>query len=126
MVLDGDGSLLMNLGSLVSVAEAAPPNYVHFLCNNGTYESNGGHPIPGAGRLRFDNLAREAGYASVFAFDNLPDFESSLGAVLEETGPVFVNLEVEPGGSYPQSYAELHSRERRLAFKHSLSKSAPR
>ena len=62
LVLDGDGSLLMNLGSLVSIGAAAPKNLVHFVCHNGTYEANGGHPIPNpnvdfsgmakAGRLR--------------------------------------------------------------------------
>src|SRR5258707_6114992 len=42
IVLDGDGSLLMNLGSLVTIAAAAPPNLYHFVCQNGTYEANGG------------------------------------------------------------------------------------
>src|SRR5882724_10990432 len=47
VVLDGDGSLLMNLGTLVTIGEVAPPNFFHFVCQNGTYEANGGHPIPG-------------------------------------------------------------------------------
>src|SRR5215475_6625970 len=46
IVLDGDGSLLMNLGSLVTVGAEAPKNLVHFVSRNGTYEANGGHPIP--------------------------------------------------------------------------------
>ena len=44
--LDGDGSLLMNLGSLVTIGAAAPKNLVHFVCDNECYEANGGHPIP--------------------------------------------------------------------------------
>ena len=51
MVIDGDGSLLMNLGTLVTIAEAAPPNLVHFVCQNNTYEANGFHPIPGANKV---------------------------------------------------------------------------
>jgi thiamine pyrophosphate-dependent acetolactate synthase large subunit-like protein len=46
IVLDGDGSLLMNLGTLVTIGAAAPKNLVHLVCRNGTYEANGGHPIP--------------------------------------------------------------------------------
>jgi sulfopyruvate decarboxylase subunit beta len=46
IVLDGDGSLLMNLGTLVTIAAAAPANLVHFVCRNGTYEANGGHRCP--------------------------------------------------------------------------------
>src|SRR5215510_9007262 len=46
VVLDGDGSLLMNLGSLVTIAAAAPKNLVHFVSKNSCYEANGSHPIP--------------------------------------------------------------------------------
>src|ERR1700726_615162 len=46
LVLDGVGSLPMNLGSLVSIGAAAPKNFIHFVCHNATYEANGGHPIP--------------------------------------------------------------------------------
>jgi thiamine pyrophosphate-dependent acetolactate synthase large subunit-like protein len=65
IVLDGDGSLLMNLGTLVTVAEAAPKNLYHFVCENGTYEANGGHPIPGRGVVSFAGFARAAGCKSV-------------------------------------------------------------
>src|ERR1700726_2017946 len=62
IVLDGDGSLLMNLGTLVTIGAAAPKNLVHFGCRNGTYEANGNHPIggfqrPGA-RRRLSGAAR--------------------------------------------------------------------
>src|SRR5262245_66665466 len=46
VVLDGDGSLLMNLGTLVTIAHAAPKNRIHCLCQSGTYERNVAHPIP--------------------------------------------------------------------------------
>ena len=46
VVLDGDGSLLMNLGSIVTIANASPRNFVHCVCENGTYETNGAVPIP--------------------------------------------------------------------------------
>src|SRR5712692_1543802 len=61
VVLDGDGSLLMNLGSLVTIGHAAPKNLVHCVCQNGTYESNGAVPIPGAGHFSFAAMERAAG-----------------------------------------------------------------
>src|SRR6187551_3921389 len=61
IVFDGDGSLLMNLGSLVTIANQAPKNLVHCLCENGTYETNGAVPIPRAGQIRFTDLAKTAG-----------------------------------------------------------------
>src|SRR5215208_4772289 len=46
IVMDGDGSLLMQLGSLVTIAGAAPENYYHFVFDNGLYETTGNQPLP--------------------------------------------------------------------------------
>ena len=95
-VLDGDGSLLMNLGALVTMANKAPTNLLHFLFNNGVYAVTGGQPIPGAEQTDWDGMARAAGYASVFSFDNLEDLTTGMDEVLEAQGPVFVHLQIEP------------------------------
>ena len=52
IVLDGDGSLLMNLSTLTTIANAAPKNLIHFVIENGTYEANGGHPTPAQGKAK--------------------------------------------------------------------------
>ena len=121
IVLDGDGSLLMNLGALVTVAQAAPENLIHFLCENGTYEVNGCHPIPGAGHVDFAGMAEAAGYRSVHRFSELDKFEQAIGGVLAETGPVFVVLKLKPGKAYFMDYDALFCRERRRAFKVALA-----
>ena len=72
--LQGDGSLLMNLGCLVTTAAAAPKNLVHIVVQNGTYEANGGHPIPNT-EVDFAAMARAAGYAHVHDFSQLANFE---------------------------------------------------
>jgi phosphonopyruvate decarboxylase len=123
LVLDGDGSLLMNLGSLVSVVEAAPRNFVHFVCENGTYEANGAHPIPGRNRVSFAGFARAAGYAHYHEFSDLVDFEARIAAVLREEGPVFVDLKLEPGKLSPQDYGYIHGAAARNAFKAALRSS---
>src|SRR6266700_8438165 len=74
VVLDGDGSLLMNLGSLVTIAAAAPGNLIHFVVQNGTYETNGSHPIPNT-KVDFSAMARAAGYAHVHEVSQLANFE---------------------------------------------------
>jgi len=68
IVLDGDGSLLMNLGSLVTIGAAAPPNLYHFVCENGTYEANGGHPIPGRDKVDFAGFAARRDIVSSTTF----------------------------------------------------------
>ena len=120
IVLDGDGSLLMNLGSLVSIAAAAPRNLLHFVCENGTYEANGGHPIPNRGRVDFAGFARSAGYRGVHVFSELKIFEQQVGAVLAEEGPVFADLKVTPSGPQKRDYSLLHGASARAATKAAL------
>lgn len=95
-VLDGDGSLLMNLGTLVTLANKAPANLYHFLFNNGVYAVTGGQPIPGSSQTDWEEMAKAAGYAAVFSFDNLEDLATGIDEVLAAEGPVFVHLAVEP------------------------------
>jgi sulfopyruvate decarboxylase subunit beta len=120
LVLDGDGSLLMNLGCLVTIAHAAPENLIHCVCYNGIYEVNGRYPIPGAGRIDFSAMARAAGYAKVYTFSELHAFEARIDEVLSDKGPVFVTLEVEEGVSYPRDYAAIHSAVARSTFREAL------
>ncbi len=120
IVLDGDGSLLMNLGTLVTIAGVQPANLYHFVCNNGVYEANGSHPVPGGGRVEFALLARGAGIDSTHRFATLAEFDAGIGEVLAARGPVFVDLAVEQGEVYPQDYTQLHSAERRAAFRRAV------
>jgi len=123
IVFDGDGSLLMNLGSLVTIANQAPKNYVHCLCENGTYETNGSVPIPRAGQIRFSELARTTGYRKTYEISELAEWERLLPEILQEEGPLFVDLKVEPGEAYPESFPRLYSIEHREKFRQTLAKS---
>jgi len=122
VVLDGDGSLLMNLGTLVTIASQKPQNLVHFVCENGMYEANGAHPIPGRDTLSFAGLARAAGYPKVYEFADLADFESRIGALLKEDGPIFADLKLVPGEPPPQDYGFIHGEAARKAFKAALTR----
>jgi sulfopyruvate decarboxylase subunit beta len=123
VVFDGDGSLLMNLGSLVTIANAAPKNYIHCVCENGTYETNGAVPIPRAGKVRFVDIAKAAGYPSTYEFSNLEDWDRELDKILKEDGPIFVELKMEPGEQYPEDFRRLYSIEYRDKFRHALQNS---
>jgi len=123
VVLDGDGSLLMNLGSLVSIAAAAPKNLVHFVCHNECYEANGGHPLPNP-KVDFAGLARSAGYAQVHDFSELRSFEQQVGHVLAQEGPVFATLHVQKNRPLIYKYDDLYKTSRRVALKAALQGNA--
>jgi thiamine pyrophosphate-dependent acetolactate synthase large subunit-like protein len=117
--LQGDGSLLMNLGCLVTIAAAAPRNLVHFVVQNGTYEANGRHPIPNAG-VDFAAMARAAGFAHVHDFADLANFAQQAGHVVKQAGPVFATLRVEPSKQLRYDYPKLYDPLRRKALKAAL------
>ena len=96
MVLDGDGSLLMNLGTLVTISNKAPENFYHFVFENGVYAVTGGQPIPGEGKASFQGMAREAGYAAAYEFDDTEDLATNIDDILRQKGPVLVCLKVVP------------------------------
>lgn len=99
IVLDGDGSLLMNLGSLVTIAGAKPSNLVHCVFENGIYEVTGGQPVPGEGTFNFATIARGAGYPNVYELVDEFDLTTHLDEALSRPGPTFIHLHVSPVGS---------------------------
>jgi thiamine pyrophosphate-dependent acetolactate synthase large subunit-like protein len=117
-VLDGDGSLLMNLGALVTTANKKPKNLYHFIFDNGVYAVTGGQPVPGAGLSNWEGMARAAGYAAVFSFDNLEDLTTGIDQVLATEGPVFVHLSIEPQiENTPVQFRQRPSRTVQQAFR---------
>jgi phosphonopyruvate decarboxylase len=96
IILDGDGSMRMNLGSMVTIANKRPKNLYHFVLENGMYATTGGQPTPGKDVVSLRDMARAAGYAAAYEFDDLEDFATQIEKVLSETGPVFVCVRTVP------------------------------
>lgn len=96
-VLNGDGSLLMSLGTLVTICQTPPPNLVHFVLENNTYEVTGNQLIPGAGKAAMVQFAHGAGFPQVHEFQCAETMSRELPAILERAGPAFVNLRMAPG-----------------------------
>ena len=96
IVWDGDGGLLMNLGTLVTIADAAPKNLHHIVLDNGMYAMTGGQPVPNQGKTNFTQLAKAAGYANAFMFDNLEDWTTGIGDILSKEGPNLILMDTVP------------------------------
>jgi thiamine pyrophosphate-dependent acetolactate synthase large subunit-like protein len=97
IVFTGDGSLLMNLGCLVTLAASRAKNLTLIALDNGVYEVTGGQKTAGhIARVDFAGLATAAGIESVATFDDLIDWQNGAAAVLKLPGPRFISLIVEP------------------------------
>jgi len=126
IVLDGDGSLLMNLGSLVTIAAAAPQNLLHFVCENGVYEANGSHPIPGRGTVDFAALALAAGYPHASTYSELAPFVDDLPRLMQLSGPVCATLKLTAGETpLKLDYRWMHGSKTRADFKAAISSLLP-
>jgi len=99
--LNGDGSMLMTLGTLVTIVAAGARNLMLFVLQNDTYEVTGNQPVPGAGRVDFAGMARAAGFPRVHAFADAAAYAAALPSILEGAGPVCVTVKVEPGAEGP-------------------------
>ncbi|HEV3416547.1 MAG TPA: thiamine pyrophosphate-dependent enzyme [Pirellulales bacterium] len=97
IVFSGDGSLLMNLGCLVTLAASRAKNLTLIALDNGVFEVTGGQKTAGqVARVDFAGLATAAGIESVATFDDLIDWQNGAAAVFKLPGPRFISLLVEP------------------------------
>jgi phosphonopyruvate decarboxylase len=114
IVCNGDGSMLMNLGSLVSIAGAGVGNIMVIVFANGTYEVTGSQPIPGE-NVDYMAFASGARFAQVAQFWSLESWRGSFPKLVAAGGPTFVVLHVEsvvgqPGPKSPGPAGERAKR----------------
>ena len=112
IVCMGDGSMLMNLGSLVSIVAAGARNIAVLLFDNGVYEVTGQQPTAGASAARgggrsvdFAAVARASGFDEVHRIGRADLWQRDARQLLDAPGPIFISLDVEPvsGGEAPHS-----------------------
>jgi len=96
IVLDGDGSLLMNLGILTTIARKAPPNLVHIVWDDEVYETTGRQPTHTSAGTDLAGIARAAGITKAVAVDDDAGFAPAVDRALREPGPWFIAVKVVP------------------------------
>jgi thiamine pyrophosphate-dependent acetolactate synthase large subunit-like protein len=99
--LNGDGSMLMSLGSLDTIAQCRARNLILFVAQNNTYEVTGNQNIPGAGAVDFHEIALACGFPHALHFNEARAYEADLDKILHLQGPVFVSVRLEPGAEPP-------------------------
>ncbi|HWB47119.1 MAG TPA: thiamine pyrophosphate-dependent enzyme [Hyphomicrobiaceae bacterium] len=95
IALEGDGSLLMQLGCLSTIAMLAPKNLTLVVMDNGIYQITGGQPTPAAGHADIVAIARGSGIAdSAWASDE-EDFERLVEAALAASKPHLIAVHID-------------------------------
>jgi sulfopyruvate decarboxylase subunit beta len=129
VVCNGDGSMLMNLGSLVTISAQSPPNLTVMVFDNAVYEVTGAQPTPGAAASRADGtevdfaaIARACGFRHVWRFSDVASWRANVREVIASDGPSFVHLKVAPLAAGEQPSFSGSSPERARAFRQQLTR----
>jgi thiamine pyrophosphate-dependent acetolactate synthase large subunit-like protein len=94
IVLDGDGSLLMNLGSLATIGLLRPANLIVIVMDNEEYATTGGQPTPTAHGADLEGAARAMGIAAATTVRSEGELRSVVGWGQETPDPHFIVVKV--------------------------------
>ncbi len=95
ITIEGDGSMLMNLGSLATIASQHPANYLLIIIDNGTYGSTGDEPTATSLYTDLAAMAKGAGIWEVYTTDT----PEGLMRLLEEVKSGVIVVKVQPGNA---------------------------
>ncbi len=95
IALEGDGSLLMQLGCLSTVAMQAPKNLTMVVWDNGLYQITGSQPTASASTADLVAIARASGIANSHWVADEEDFDAQVAAALEGSGPTLIAARID-------------------------------
>jgi sulfopyruvate decarboxylase subunit beta len=121
VVFDGDGSVLMNLGGLTTLARYRPRNLVHVIFDNESLLSVGGFPTATSTGSNLEAAARAAGVPKTKTVTTLPDFSAAFDDAMKASDLSCIVAKVEAVG--PKAYVtDLSLLENRFQFKRHIEK----
>jgi sulfopyruvate decarboxylase subunit beta len=91
-VFDGDGNILMNLGSLVTIGSLKPKNLIHVVFDNNSHESTGGQPT-NSSQINLEKIAKAANY-NIFVVQSKSKLMSVLKDIKKTQGPIFLLIKI--------------------------------
>lgn len=98
IILDGDGAVLMKMGSMGTIGHYGPKRLIHVILDNEAYESTGGQDTVSSS-VDFSAVAAACGYQRCYRVDTETDLIRAMEATLESSGPSCVHVKVSPGSA---------------------------
>ena len=95
-VFDGDGNILMNLGSLITIGTIKPKNLVHVIFDNSSHESTGGQPTA-TNKIRLSKIAKSVNF-KVFQVKTKKQLVKIFQKIKLVSGPIMIIVKIEKGG----------------------------
>jgi sulfopyruvate decarboxylase beta subunit len=98
-VIDGDGNVLMNLGSLTTTGKLCPKNFIHIVLDNESHGSTGGQPTASM-VTKLEEIAKASGFKATTRVDSIELLEEAMRELLTSDGPSFLLVKVKSGGEH--------------------------
>jgi phosphonopyruvate decarboxylase len=117
--IDGDGSMLMHMGSMPSIATYKPKKFMHILLNNGSHESVGGQATS-AEIINFEQLAKSVGYSNYALAGNLSGLEKAWFSLQNDIGPVLLEIKIKNGSRDNLGRPTYTAEQNKIAFMESI------
>jgi len=93
-VFDGDGNILMNLGSLTTIGSLKPKNLIHVIFDNSVHESTGSQPT-NTNFVSIEKIAKTCNYNHTFTTKTKNDFEKILRKIKKLNGPIMIVVKIQ-------------------------------
>lgn len=95
IIFDGDGNVLMSMGTLAMIAAAAPKNLVHVVFDNQVYESTGSQRSL-SNVIPLQEVAKSSGYRQAVKVTKREEVKPAFAKLMQSDGPSFLLIKVEP------------------------------
>ena len=92
-IFDGDGNILMNLSSLVTIGSLQPKNLIHIIFDNNVHESTGGHPTH-SNQIDISKIAKTLRY-TIFSVRTKKSLENTLEKIRNMKGPIMILVKIQ-------------------------------
>lgn len=91
-IFDGDGNILMNLGSLTTIGSLQPRNFVHIIFDNNSHESTGGQPTH-TNKIKLEDIGKSVNY-KVYISVSKKDLMFNLKKIKIQKGPIMLVVKI--------------------------------
>ena len=113
--IDGDGSVIMHMGSLAINGTSNSKNFKHIILNNGSHESVGGQPTAGK-KINFSKIAKNCGYKKVKKISTRTELKNSIKWLSSNKGPLLLEILIRNGSRENLGRPEETPYENKLNF----------
>ena len=97
IVIDGDGNVLMNLGSLTTIGKLCQKNLIHVVLDNESHDSTGGQPTA-SNMAKLEEIAKASGFRTTKRVCSIEMLKEAMRELVASDGPSFLLAKVKRGG----------------------------